>query len=185
MKYQKWLMTLIMLGALALLLMAGSVFSHTVPTGTAIVTYTAVTQRTDNTTITGAVTYTISVGSCPSLATVAYTQTISGLTHTFNLPAGTYCFNVVAREAGGNPSGPSNTPTKTIVIAPPKPPVVTISSNGYVWKQWADGRKVFSLVASGSVPVGVACDLLPVVPAAGVTTVYGMAAGKVAECGPG
>lgn len=179
MKYEKWLMALIMLGALALLLLAGSVFAQTVPTGTATVSYDAVTKRTDGSTITGAVTYRISVGSCPALATVSHSQTTSGLSHTFTLPAGTYCFNVTASEAGGNTSAPSNAPTKTITIAPPMPPVITISSTGFVLRQWSDGRKVFSLVASGSVPLGIACEPLP-----GVTG-YGLAAGKVAICGPG
>ena len=91
----------------------------------------------------------------------------------------TYCAHVVAIEAGGGTSAYSNIGTKTIVIAPPAAPVITISSTGFVLRQWSDGRKVFSLVASGSVPLGIACEPLP-----GVTG-YGLAAGKVAICGPG
>lgn len=173
MKYQKWLMALIMLGAVALFLIAGSAFA-----GTTTVSLTPPTLRTDGSTITGALTYRYDIGNCPSVATVTATQTTAATSYTFTLPQGTYCAHVVAIEAGGGTSGYSNIGTKTIVIAPPVAPIITISSTGYILRQWADGRKVFSLVASGSVPLGVACEPLP-----GVTG-FGIAEGKVAICGP-
>jgi hypothetical protein len=70
MKYQKWLMALIMLGALALFLIAGSAFA-----GTATVSLTPPTLRTDGSTITGALTYRYDIGTCPSVSTVTATQT--------------------------------------------------------------------------------------------------------------
>jgi hypothetical protein len=173
-KYEKWLMALIMLAAVALFLIAGKAFA-----GTATVSFTAPTLRTDGSPITGALTYRYEVGTCPSLATINHTMTQAATSYTVTLPPGTYCFRVFAIEAGGGTSGPSNIPTKTITIAPPVPLIITISSNGYVLKQWSDGRKVFSLAGSGSVPLGIACEPLP-----GLTG-YGLADGKVAICGPG
>jgi hypothetical protein len=163
-----------MLALLALLVLAGSAFA-----GTATVSLTPPTLRTDGSTITGALSYRYDIGTCPSVATVTQTQTTAATSYTFTLPPGTYCAHVVAIEAGGGTSAYSNIGTKTIVIAPPAAPVITISSTGFVLRQWSDGRKVFSLVASGSVPLGIACEPLP-----GVTG-YGLAAGKVAICGPG
>ena len=68
--------------------------------------------------------------------------------------------------------------TKTIVIAPPAAPVITISSAGYSLNSRADGS--FRLVRDGSVSTGVACTPIP-----GNLPWLGVAAGKVAICGPG
>jgi hypothetical protein len=180
-KHTKILMAIVMLGALALFLLAGSAFA-----GQAVVTWTNPTTRTDGSALTSAQIGSTEVeyGTCSGTAfgTVTGTSATTGAGTSLtisNLAPGTYCFRVFAIEAGGGTSGPSNIPTKTITIAPPVPLIITISSNGYVLKQWSDGRKVFSLAGSGSVPLGIACEPLP-----GLTG-YGLADGKVAICGPG
>lgn len=173
MKYDKLLRALIMLGALALFLIAGSVFA-----GEATISFQPVTKRTDGTTITGAVTYRYEVGTCPSLATINHTQTIAATTYTVTLPPGTYCARVFAIEAGGGTSGPSNIASKTIVIAPPESPVITISSVTYSLQSQPNGS--FRLVrAEGRVPLGIPCEPIP------SDWILGMAEGKLALCWKG
>lgn len=173
MRYEKWLMAIVMIVAAALFLIAGSAFA-----GTATVSLTPPTLRTDGSTITGALTYRYDIGNCPSVATVTQTQTTAATSYTFTLPPGTYCAHVAAIEAGGGTSGVSNIGTKTIVIAPPVAPIITISSAGYLMRNQSDGS--FRLARSGVVPVGAACTPIP-----GNLPWLGIADGKVAICGPG
>jgi hypothetical protein len=184
MKYQKWLMALIMLGALALFLLAGKAFAQTVPTGPVKLTvFPAVTHRMDGTLITGAVTYRYSVGACPSVTNPPAAQTaVSALpTHTFMVPAGTYCARVEAIEAGGGTSASGFGPnSKDVVIAPPEKPAVTISSISFTMKYLGEGK--FRLVRStGSVAQGLPCELIP----NDQIEWLGLSQGKVAVCGTG
>ena len=79
------------------------------------------------------------LGTCPSLSTVSQTKTTTATSWTFTAPPGTYCARAYAIETGGGTSGPSNIGTKTIVIAPPNPPIITISGVGLTLKSFPDG----------------------------------------------
>lgn len=184
MRYQKILMALIMLGVVALFLLVGNAFAQTVPTGPVKVTVSpAVTHRTDGTLITGAVTYRYSIGACPSVPNPPATQTVTTalLTHTFMVPAGTYCGRVEAIEAGGGTSASAFGPnSKDVVIAPPEKPAVTISSISFTMKYLGEGK--FRLVRStGSVAQGMPCELIP----NDQIEWLGLSQGKVAVCGNG
>ena len=146
--------------------------------GTATVTITPPTTRTDGSTITGALTYQYDLGTCPSLSTVSQTKTTTATSWTFTAPPGTYCARAYAIETGGGTSGPSNIGTKTIVIAPPNPPVITISGVGLTLKLFDDG--FLHLAVDGTVERGIPCLLVP-----GELPWLGLAGGKLAVCGPG
>lgn len=146
--------------------------------GTATVTITPPTTRTDGSTITGALTYQYDLGTCPSLSTVSQTKTTTATSWTFTAPPGTYCARAYAIETGGGTSGPSNIGTKTIVIAPPNPPVITISGVGLTLKSFPDG--FLHLAIDGTVERGIPCLLVP-----GELPWLGLAGGKLAVCGPG
>ena len=69
------------------------------PTGSAALAWTAPTQRTDGTAITGALTYTVYHG--PSATSLPDKVPVSGLSHVYaGLASGTHCFAVTATEAG-------------------------------------------------------------------------------------
>lgn len=147
--------------------------------GTATVTITPPTTRTDGSTITGALTYQYDLGTCPSLSTVSQTKTTTATSWTFTAPPGTYCARAYAIETGGGTSGPSNIGTKTIVIAPPNPPVITISGVGLTLRSFPDG--FLHLAVDGTVPIGAPCTLLN----GDLEWLGAIAGGKLAVCGPG
>jgi hypothetical protein len=177
MKHTKILMAIAMLGALILLLLAGGVFAQTVPTGPMTISLTAPTKRTDGSNITGALTYKYEWGSCP-ISTPLGSYTTAATSHTVQLPAGTYCARASAIEAGGGTSQPALAPNnKSIIIAPPNPPIVTLSSAGYSLILGQNGW--MHLVRNGSVTRGAECDLIP-----SEIEWMGLAEGKIAICGP-
>lgn len=182
MKYQKLLMALILLGALALLLLAGSAFA-----GQAVVTWTNPTARTDGSALTAAQIGSTEVeyGTCSGTAfgTVTGTQAVTGAATTLtvlNLAAGTYCFRARTHDTANNLSAWSNIASKVVPVAPPNPPViVTVSTYAYEFRPRLLGG--FKLVRVADVQMGVPCAEIPGLTGSG----FGIADGKVAICGPG
>jgi hypothetical protein len=178
---RKIMNTFIMLAMVAVcLLLAKSAIA-----GQAVVTWTNPTTRTDGSAfpLSAIGSTQVEYGTCSGTAfgTVAGNQSATGGATTLtitNLAAGTWCFRARSVDTSGLQSGWSAIASKVVPVAPPNPPtIVTVATTAYVLKQWADGRKVFSLVQSGSVPLGIECDLLPGLPG------FGIADGKVAVCG--
>lgn len=182
MKYQKLLMALILLGALALLLLAGSAFA-----GQAVVTWTNPTARTDGSALTAAQIGSTEVeyGLCSggTLVTATGAQAVTGAATTLtvlNLPAGTWCFRARTVDTGNNHSGWSAVVSKVVPVAPPNPPViVTVSTYAYEFRPRVLGG--FKLVRVADVQMGIPCAEIPGLTDSG----FGIADGKVAICGPG
>lgn len=121
-----WLAYCLLLLTMAL----GVVLSaHAQAANTATITFTAATQRTDGTTMTGAVSYEVWQGL--KGATKTKVGTITGTSTTINtgLVGGSeYCWYIITREVGNaNPSLPSNEACKAFALAAPN--VVTITVN--------------------------------------------------------
>lgn len=180
-KYEKWLMALIMLGALALFLLAGKAFA-----GQAVVTWTNPTARTNGAALPSTEIGSTQVewGTCSGTAfgTTSGTQSATGAATTLtitNLAAGTYCFRARTVDTLNGYSLWSNIASKVVPLAPPNPPVlVTISTYAYEFRPRTLGG--FKLVRVADVQIGVACAEIP-----GLTeTDFGIADGKVAICGP-
>ena len=180
MKYQKLLMALILLGALALFLLAGSAFA-----GQAVVTWTNPTTRTDGSALTAAQIGGTRVewGTCSGSAfgTAQGNQSTTGAatsTIISDLSPGTYCFRAASIDVAGLQSGWSNIASKVVPVAPPNPPViVTVATTAYVFK--VTQRGLLKLVKSGTVPLGVACTPLPGLPT------FGLVGDKIGICGVG
>lgn len=124
--------------------------------GTATLSWPLVAVHTDGTPTTGVVTYTAYKG----LKGQAKTLLISGLTGTSYLdtalPAGTWCYDMVAVEAGNpTPSDHGTEGCKTIPLAPPNSPPITVASAVYQPKPALNG---YTLIAVGTVKLGVPCD---------------------------
>ena len=174
MKYQKLLMALILLGALALLLLAGSAFA-----GQAVVTWTNPTTRTDGSALTAAQIGSTEVeyGTCSGTAfgTPTGAQSVTGAATTLtvtNLAAGTWCFRARTVDTGSNHSAWSAVVSKVVPVAPPSPPVlVTVSTVAY---EMRFRRGQLRLVRS-RVPLGVECEPTKI---AGL----GMVGDKIAFC---
>ena len=156
-KYEKWLMALIMLAALALFLLAGKAFADT-----NTVTWTNPTQRTNGTALnaTDIAGSTIEWGTCSGnvFGTTRGTGTTSaGTTTNFvtpDLAPGIWCHRVKTRLLSGAESAWSNVVAKTIVESPPNAPtIVTVTTTAYelrgVWTK--------RMVAVGTVELGTAC----------------------------
>jgi hypothetical protein len=175
-KYEKWLMAIIMLAAVALFLIAGSAFA-----GQAVVTWTNPTARTDGSPLTNLAGTEVEFGTCSGTAfgTVIGAQAVTGTATTLTitgLTAGTYCFRAQSVDANNLHSAWSAVASKVVPVAPPNPPtIVTISTIAFQLRQVKPG--VFALVRSGSVIKGESCDLLP-----GLGQ-FGVSQGKVAICG--
>jgi hypothetical protein len=182
MKYQKWLMALIMLGALALFLLAGNAFA-----GQAVVTWTNPTARTDGSALTAAqigsteVEYGTCSGTAFGTATGTSAVTGAGTALTIlNLAPGTYCFRARTHDTSNNLSAWSNIASKVVPMAPRNPPVlVTVSTYAYEFRPRTFGG--FKLVRVADVQMGAPCSEIPGLTGAG----FGIADGKVAICGPG
>lgn len=174
MKYEKWLMALIMLGAVALFLMAGSAFA-----GQAVVTWTNPTTRTDGSTFPSSQIGSTEVeyGLCSggTLVTTTGAQAVTGAATTLtilSLPAGTWCFRARTVDTGNVHSGWSAVVSKVVPVAPPNPPViVTVSTIAY---EMQVRRGQLRLVRS-RVPLGVECEPTKI---AGL----GMVGDKIAFC---
>lgn len=179
-RYEKWLMALIMLGALALFLIAGSAFA-----GQAVVTWTNPTARTDGTALTAAQIGSTEVeyGTCSGTAfgTVTGTQAVTGAGTTLTITgitAGTYCFRARTHDTLNNLSAWSNIASKVVPMAPPNPPVlVTVSTYAYEFRPRTFGG--FKLVRVADVQIGAPCAEIPGLTDSG----FGIAEGKVAICG--
>lgn len=181
-KYEKWLMALIMLAALALFLLAGKAFADT-----NTVTWTNPTQRTNGTALnaTDIAGSTIEWGTCSGnvFGTTRGTGTTSaGTTTNFvtpDLAPGIWCHRVKTRLLSGAESAWSNVVAKTIVESPPNAPtIVTVSTYAYEFRPRTFGG--FKLVRVADVEQGVPCSEIPGLAGSG----FGIAEGKVAICGP-
>lgn len=174
MKHTKILMAIVMLGALALFLLAGKAFA-----GEATVSWTPPTTKVDGSPLDNLAGFRIYYGTSAS----AMTQVVQvpGATVTSRkitgIADGTWYFSVRAYNTDGVESGPSNVPTKAIVTPPSPPTNVTISSIGLRLKSFDNG--FLHLAMDGSVERGIPCTLVP-----GDFTWLGLADGKLAVCGP-
>lgn len=171
---------LILLAAVLIFLFIGSAFA-----GTATVTWTNPTTRTDGTALTSAQIGSTRVewGTCSGAAfgTVLGNQSATGAATSTTIPdlaPGTYCFRAATLDTGGLQSGWSVIASKIVPVAAPSPPtIVTVSTVAY---RFAIGRGgVLRLVKDGHIPLGVACERLPGLPA------FGLAGGKIGICGAG
>lgn len=179
MKYEKWLMAIVMLVALALFLLAGSAFA-----GQAVVTWTNPTARTDGSALTAAqigsteVEYGTCSGTAFGTATGTSAVTGAGTALTIlNLAPGTYCFRARTHDTGNNLSAWSNIASKVVPLALPNPPtIVTVSTYAYEFRQRVLGG--FKLVRVADVPMGIPCAEIPGLAGSG----FGLADGKVAIC---
>jgi hypothetical protein len=180
-KYEKILMALIMLGAVALFLLAGSAFA-----GQAVVTWTNPTTRTDGSALTSAQIGSTEVeyGTCSGTAfgTVTGTSATTGAGTSLtisNLAPGTYCFRARTHDTANNVSDWSSIASKVVPVAPPNPPViVTVATTAYEFRMYSGGS--LRLVrATGVLPLGVECAPIP-----GLTG-YGIVGDRVGKCGPG
>jgi hypothetical protein len=182
MRYEKLLMALIMLGAVALFLMVGNAFA-----GEATVTWTHPTTRTDGSALPASQIGSTKVewGTCQgsSFGTAAGNASAAGAATSLvvpNLPAGTYCFRAATIDTGGLQSGWSAVVSKVVPVAPPNPPtLVTISTYAYEFRPRLIGG--FKLVRVADVKQGVPCSEIPGLAGSG----FGIADGKVAICGEG
>lgn len=181
MKYQKLLMALIMLGAVALFLMVGNAFA-----GEATVTWTNPTTRTDGSALAASQIGSTKIewGTCQgsSFGAAAGSASAVGAATSLvvqNLPAGTYCFRAATIDAAGLQSGWSAVASKVVPVAPPNPPViVTVSTYAYEFRPRVLGG--FKLVRVADVQMGIPCAEIPGLTGSG----FGIADGKVAICGP-
>lgn len=95
---------------------------------TATITFTAPTTRTDGTSITGALSYEVWQGLKGGTKTKVSTITSSATTITTGLLGGNeYCWHVVAVEAGGGSSVPSNEACKAFPQSPPSTVTITVT----------------------------------------------------------
>lgn len=153
--------------------------------GTATVTWTNPTARTDGTALPASQIGSTRVewGTCSGSAfgTTQGNQSATGaVTSTIisDLIPGTYCFRAATVDAAGVQSGWSNIASKVVPVAPPNPPViVTVMTTAYIFK--ITQRGLLRLVQSGTVPLGVACTPLPGLPT------FGLVGDKIGICGPG
>lgn len=181
MRYDKLLMAIIMLGAVALFLLAGSAFA-----GEATVTWTNPTTRTDGSALTASQIGSTKIewGTCQgsSFGAAAGSASAVGAATSLvvpSLPAGTDCFRVATIDAAGLQSDWSAVASKVVPVAPPNPPViVTVSTYAYEFRPRVLGG--FKLVRVADVPMGVPCAEIPGLSGSG----FGIAEGKVAICGP-
>ena len=180
MNYQKLLMALILFGAVALFLLAGSAFA-----GEATVTWTNPTTRTDGSALTASQIGSTKIewGTCQgsSFGTAAGSASAAGAATSLvvpNLSPGTYCFRAATIDTSGLQSAWSAVASKVVPVAPPNPPtLVTISTYAYEFRPRVLGG--FKLVRVADVPMGIPCAEIP-----GLTEFsLGIADGKVAVCG--
>jgi hypothetical protein len=96
---------------------------------TATITFTAPTQRTDNSTITGALTYEVWQGLKGASKTRVGTISTTNTTVTSGLAGGAeYCWHIVVREAGNAaPSLPSNEACKAFAQSGPNVVTITVT----------------------------------------------------------
>lgn len=145
--------------AVALFLCVGMAYA-----GTATLSWTAPTKRTDGAALTGTVTYKVYRGT--SAAAVAASTTPIGTSATTgytdaSAPSGTQFYAVTAVDAAGVESAKTNAVSVVIPVAPPEAPTalsVTVQvadTNAYKQRFAVDS---YSLVAFGSVPVGTPLD---------------------------
>lgn len=178
MNYTKIMAAVIMLAALGLFLLAGSAFA-----GTATVTWTNPTTRTDGSALTGAISTRVEWGTCNGTAfgSAVGEKTATGTSTTVTLPAGSYCFRAFTRDSSNVESAASNVLAKLVPVAPPNPPtLVTISTVAYEMKLFPNG--FWHLAMNGSVELGVPCTPVATDTA---TQWLGIVDGKFAICGRG
>lgn len=157
------------------LLYAGGAFA-----GTATVTWTNPTTRTDGSALTGAISTRVEWGTCSGsvFGSKVGETTATGTSTMVTLPAGSYCFRAFTRDSTGAESAASNVLAKVVPTAPPSPPtLVTISTVAYEMKLFPNG--FWHLAMNGSVELGVPCT-----PVATDTAVQwlGIVDGKFAIC---
>lgn len=94
----------------------------------ATITFTAPTQRTDNSSITGALSYEVWQGLKGGAKTKVGTITTTNTTVTTGLAGGSeYCWHVVAVEAGNtSPSAASNEACKAFSLSAPNTVTITV-----------------------------------------------------------
>lgn len=181
MKYDKLLMALILLGAVALFLMVGNAFA-----GEATVTWTNPTTRTDGSALAASQIGSTKIewGTCQgsSFGAAAWSASAVGAATSLvvqNLPAGTCCFRAATIDTSDLQSAWSAVASKVVPIAPPNPPtLVTIATYAYEFRPRVLGG--FKLVRVADVQMGIPCAEIPGLTGAG----FGIADGKVAICGP-
>lgn len=146
--------------ALAALLTLALFFCVTMAwAGTATLTWTNPTTRTDGTPVTVAQVKVYRGATCAAQTVIATIPVASSYTDT-SAPAGSNCYAVTALDAGGLESPKSATATLVVPVAPPSAPtglagVVQVSDTGaYKLRQSVDG---FAFVRIGTVPAGTAC----------------------------
>lgn len=131
--------------------------------GSATVTWTPPTTRTDGSPLTNLAGYRIYHGTSPTAITTRVDVTSATATSQVltGLPAGLRYFQMTAVDANGVESARTNAVSTTIVDAPPSAPgnvqvtVQVADTNAYKLRQSVDG---FAMVAFGTVPVGTVCD---------------------------
>lgn len=171
----------VILALVALLLLAGDVFA-----GTATVTWTNPTARTDGTALPSSqiggsrVEWGTCSGSAFGTAQGTLSTTGAATSAVINdLAPGTWCFRVSTFDTGNVLSSWSNIASKVVPVAPPNPPViVTVSTYAYEFRQRVLGG--FKLVRVADVQMGAPCAEIPGLAGSG----FGIADGKVAICGP-
>lgn len=95
---------------------------------TATITFTAPTTRTDGSAITGALSYEVWQGLKGGTKTKVSTITTSATTINTGLVGGReYCWHVVAVEAGGGSSVPSNEACKAFAVSEPNTVTITVT----------------------------------------------------------
>lgn len=142
--------------------------------GTATLTWTNPTTRTDGSAVTVAKNRVYRAPTCTSVFTLLRETTSAATTYIdANVPAGTYCYAVSALDATGLESAYA-TVAHTVLAAPPNPPtgltvvsVVAGLNMSPAYRINADGTRGSAVL--GFVPAGTKCEGAPVYSYRGVT----------------
>lgn len=143
----------------AALFLLTALFVGIASAGTANLTWTNPTTRTDGSPVTVAQVKVYRGATCATQTVIATLPVVAAYTDT-SAPAGSNCYAVTALDAGGLESAKSVTATLVVPVAPPSAPtglagVVQVSDTGaYKLRQSVDG---FAFVRIGTVPAGTAC----------------------------
>lgn len=146
------LAALMVLGLGILVMIAAPAFA-----GEAHVSWTAPTEREDDTPIDGDLTYRVSWGQ----QSRQYTETAETAATEYQvtgLSPGSWYFAVQAIDSAGLESAYSNEGTKQIAGSPPLPPVLTVQESARAAYGLVQSTDRFALVPVGMVPAGTECD---------------------------